>query len=608
MIIGNFSALYLLLLIPLIILLHIILRRMEKHEIASIFIWKKIKRKRKYSFPTFLILLIQILIICAFVLSLADISVPFTLKLRKENTVLIIDNSASMNVIEDGKSRLDDAREKAINVIKSSSGEIMIITSSYPPQIIHSYSNNRVELINSINSIKRSELSNGIEEAMKIASASVTPNGSIIMISDGAFNYVPSETDNFKFIRAGKEEKYNLGITDFNLREKGFKDAYELYMTISNFSDKIVPYRLELHRGDNILENIQSEILSGEVKQLIFDIDSPPENEIFAELKVDDLLLSDNRASAYISSYKRKKILLITPGNFFLEKALYSLPDISIEKYTGMLESDTLDNVYTSSGIPVQKIPENFDVVIFDRIPPPQRDESGRFIYIDIIPSGIRSEQNKVTPQAVSINKNHPVLSSVDFNNVTILKAWPPLSGPQIDELVSGGNTGLLYIMDSKYLKFVYLPFDLTDSDLPLRSTFPILIKNSIDWLTENYGREEIYQYNTGDIFSIGASNPLFNTSEITDPDGNKFTIENNEFKNSIKTGLYKFEYADEFFFGSININNGDESDISSRFPEVTEEDREEKTGEYKFPIITLLLILTLLLLLTEWMVQENKW
>ena len=614
MIIGNIYSFFLFLLIPLLIILHILFRRMETHTVSSIFIWDKVKKKNQYKFPTFLLLLFQILAVSFFILSLSDIKVPFTLNLRKENTVLIIDNSASMNVIENGKNRLDDAKDKAINVINSSSGEIMIISAAFPPKIITSYNSNRDELIKAVKSVKQTELSNGIEESMKIAFASVTPSGSIILISDGAFNFLPSETDNFKFIRAGLEKSSNIGITDFYLRKKTIGDAFELYMTISSFSEVDINFSYRINVGDQLLLEEETLISPGEVIQLIYDITSVSETEVSAELIVEDLLKSDNSASAYISSNSRKRILLVTPGNFFLENALNSIPGIITETFTGMLESEETVQanksplIYNSSGIPVQEIPDNFDVVIFDRIPPPRRDETGRFIYIDVIPSGIKTAYEKVEPQAVSINVNHPVLKSVDFSKVTILKAWPPLEGPQIQELVSGGNTGLLYAVDSKFLKFVYLPFDLTDSDLPLRSTFPILIKNSIDWLTTGYSREEIIQYKTGDSFFIGTADPQFIESKITDPDGLRFTIDDNLFRDSFKTGLYRFEYGGQFFFGSINLGNSDESDISSRFPEVTEEDREEKTGEYKFPIISLLILITLILLTIEWMIQEDKW
>ena len=612
--IGNITALFLFILIPLVILIHFLFRRMESHKVSSLLIWEKVKKKRRYKFPTILLLLLQLIVISLFILSLADINVPFTLQLRKENSVILIDNSASMNVVENGKSRLDDAKDKAINVIKSSSGEIMIVSSANPPEVITSYTNNRDDLIKAIRSIKKTELRNGIEEAMKIASASVTASGSIIMISDGAFDYVPSETDNFKFIRAGRETNYNIGITDFYLRERSNSELYELYMTISNFSDQAADYQLLLSRGETLLKDESDTIGSGEIKKLIFEVDSESEQEIYAELIIDDLLISDNRASAYISSSRRKRILLVTPGNFFLEKAISAIPEVHLEIYTGMLDNDSAvvsnmkSNLYTESGIPIQQIPDNFDVVIFDRIPPPQRDDTGRFVYIDVIPSGVRDSQDKIQPQGVSINEDHPVLNSVDFSKVTVAKAWPPLVGPQIRELVSGGNTGLLYSLESQYLKFVYLPFDLTDSDLPLRSSFPILISNAVNWLTDGYAKEEIIQNKTGDIFLIGEAKPEFNESDIVNPSGRKETVVGNIYSDTVRTGLYRFEYANEFFYGSVNLNFKDESNISPRFPEVSEEDREEKTGEYKFPIITLLLLLTLIVILLEWMVQEEKW
>ncbi|MBI9100601.1 MAG: VWA domain-containing protein, partial [Spirochaetaceae bacterium] len=328
MIVGNMTVFFLFLLIPLVILLHIIMRRMESHSVSSTYIWERVKIKRKYTLPPVLLLLLQIMVIVLIILSLADLKVPFTIPLRRENSVLIIDNSASMNVVEKGKSRLDDAKEKAINVIRGSSGETMIITCASPPEIIISYTDKSDDLIKAVKSIENTELSNGIEEVMKIASASVTPEGSIIMVSDGAFNYRPSETDNFKFIRAGNEKKKNIGITDFYLREITGSDSFELYMTVSSFASEKTEFTFQLSAGDEIIKEGDYVIEALETMPFIFPIESQADKEIHGRLITDDLLQTDNSASAYISSHRNKRILLVTPGNFFLEKALESLDGV----------------------------------------------------------------------------------------------------------------------------------------------------------------------------------------------------------------------------------------------------------------------------------------
>lgn len=616
MTIGNSPAFFLFILLPLIFLLHIFLRRMESKEVSSLLIWERVKKKRKYRLPTFLLLLLQLLAVSLFTLSLADIKIPFTIPIRRENSVLIIDNSASMSVIEEGKSRLEDAKDKAVNVIRGSLGEIMIITSSNPPEIISSYSNNHDQLIRAVKSIEQTDMSNGVEEAMKVAGASVMPEGSIIMISDGSFGFLPTEGDNFKFIRAGKEQRDNIAITDYHLREKIENDNYELYITVSNFSEESVSCQLKIFRKDELIVEENLSMLADQQIKRVYHLESEPESEIRAVIipSIEDLLESDNRASAYISSSKRKRVLLVTPGNFFLEKALESIRGIYLEKYTGMLEEDnavsanTRPMMYSSAGIPVQEIPDNFDVVVYDRIPPLKKDETGRFLYIDVVPSGLRDNTEKIQPQGISKSVMHPVTESVDLSRVTVLKARRPLTGPQIKELISGGNTGLLYSLESRFLKFIYLPFDLTDSDLPLRASFPVLISNTIGWLTDGYAREEINQSRTGDRLYTGREIPQHTKSSITYPSGKKEIIEGTVFSKTFREGLYRLEYADEFQYHSVNITNGDESDISSRFPEVTDENREEKTGEYKFPLMTILLLAALLLMIAEWLLQEEKW
>lgn len=587
---------------------------MESKEVSSLLIWDRVRKKRKYKVPTFLILLFQILTVLFLSLASADLKVPFTIPLRRENSVLLIDNSASMSVVEEGRSRLDDAREKAINVVKGSLGEIMIITSSYPPQIISSYSSNKEQLISSIRSIEETDLGNGVEEAMKIASASVTAEGSIIMISDGAFNYVPSETDNFKFIRAGKESSGNLAITDFYLREMAGNIGFELYMEISNFSTERVPYDGEIYKNRELLEKISGELDPWSRTREIVELESEPDSEISAVLFSDDLLDCDDRASTYISSMSRKKVLLVSPGNFFLERALESIGDIYLERFSSLLErensltANTSPVFYNSAGIPVQEIPDNFDLVIYDRIPPRENDGTGRYLYIDVLPSRIRDNGEKMRPQTVFISVKHPVTESLDLSGISVLQARSPLAGPQVQELVSGGNTGLLYALESRFMKSIYIPFDLTDSDLPLSPSFPVLIRNSVDWLTDGYSREKINQLVPGSTFSLGRILPRFKTGEVTLPSGRKIAIEGNSFSGTIRTGLYRMEYGGETQSFSVNLNNRDESDISSRFPEVTEEDREEKTGEYKFPLISLLMALALMALSAEWMIQEGKW
>lgn len=471
----------------------------------------------------------------------------------------------------------------------------MILTAADPPEIVLSYSKDRKELLKSITSISQTDLSNGIEETMKIASASVKASGSIIMISDGAFDYIPSETDNFKFIRAGKEKRYNLGITDFYLREKTLNNSFELYVSITNFSEEKIDYGLNIYKKDFLIESLKDSILKGETKKFLFQFESENEIEIVGELEIRDLLKSDDKASAYIGVNDNKKILLISPGNFFLEKALNSIPGIILEK------TDSSDQS-------ILNYSDEYDIVIFDRIPPPRQDNSGRFIFIDVLPSGIRSEYEKIKPDIISVVRKHPVLESVDFSKVTILKTWAPLAGPQIEELVTGGNTGLLYVAETKYLKFVYLPFDLTDSDFPMRASFPILIKNSINWLSDEYNKEDIIQYKTGDNFNIGKADPVFKETVVYFPDKKKTIIKGNLVTKANYTGLYRFEYADEFYFASVNLTDRDESDISSRFPDLSEDEKDERTGEYKFPVISILLLAAIVLLTIEWLVQEDKW
>ncbi|HOM73375.1 MAG TPA: BatA and WFA domain-containing protein, partial [Armatimonadota bacterium] len=136
---GFLSPLVFLLAIPLagvIIALYLLKLKRKERVISSVFLWKQAIQDVQANAPfqklkKNLLLFIQLAVIVLAVVALAR---PFarTTGLAGQNIVIIIDSSASMSATDSGKSRFDEARQKALAAVdRMGKGDsILVITSS----------------------------------------------------------------------------------------------------------------------------------------------------------------------------------------------------------------------------------------------------------------------------------------------------------------------------------------------------------------------------------------------------------------------------------------------------------------------------------------------
>ena len=99
-------------------------------------------------------------------------------------------------------------------------------------------------------------------------------------------------------------------------------------------------------------------------------------------------------------------MLLVSPGNLFLEKELSTDPQVKLEvrkpdAYRGGMEG--------------------FDVVVIDTVSPP-RIGSGRFVLVNTSPPDVPLEVlgRLESPVIMDWDRNHPIMRQVDFAKVAI--------------------------------------------------------------------------------------------------------------------------------------------------------------------------------------------
>ncbi|MBS3102620.1 BatA and WFA domain-containing protein [Candidatus Woesearchaeota archaeon] len=329
--IGLFALLSL---IPFIILY---MRRPKPQDriIPSLmFLIKEQKMSKRYSFLrrflTNLLFFVQLLIFIGLSFAVASpfIRLPYDVSL--ENTVIILDASASMQAQENGKMRFDNAIKEAKSTL---SGRNSIILAESIPLIILEEEDEEVAL-DILGSLEPKATATNLGDAILLARDLLEDKpGRIVVISDFANVNIAdllvvkraTETDEriVNFVDVSNKAG-NVGIINMEVRKHSIK-AY-----IKNFNDEEKTVKLKLTQGKEVLaESGKIKILPNSVESFIFD-DTPTgisaiEIEPKDNFPVDDI--------AYISAPLKKQVnvLLITNRkNTNLETALRASRDIAL--------------------------------------------------------------------------------------------------------------------------------------------------------------------------------------------------------------------------------------------------------------------------------------
>ena len=329
-IIGLFALLSL---IPFIILY---LRRPKPQDriIPSLmFLIKEKKTSKRYSFLrkflTNLLFFIQLLIFIglAFAVAAPFIKLPYDVSL--ENTVIVLDASASMQAKEKD-TRFDEAVKEAKKVL---SGKNSIILAENVPLIILEEEDKEVAQ-DILGSLKPKATTTNLGDAMLLARDILQDKpGRIVVISDFANvngkdllvvkKAIESDERIISFVD-GSNKVENTGIINLDVKKHSIK-AF-----IKNFNDKEKIIKLRLLQGNDILaESGSIKILPNSVESFIFD--DTPTGISRLEIEPKDNFLVDD--IAYISAPLKKQVnvLLITnKKNTNLETALRASKDIAL--------------------------------------------------------------------------------------------------------------------------------------------------------------------------------------------------------------------------------------------------------------------------------------
>ncbi len=495
----NPAALTLLLGIPAVILFHLLKIRRRPQVVSSTLFWADSLRDQQATAPfrrlkPNLLLLLQILIILLLALALAR-PVRTTLAEGYARNVFILDVTASMQARDASGSRFAAARAAALDALAQlKPGQRgMLIVAGHEARVAVPFTEEIGALRNALADLAAEDAPGRLAEAFGLAQANLQGGGPAVVeiFTDGAFES-PTVPDlggaAVRWHRFGSRSQ-NAGITAFEARKTHFgTNEYQVFLSLTNFSGEAAQFDLRLSLDGRPLK-IERVTLGPEVKRaFVFPFSLSEGGILRAEIAIDDDLAGDNQAMAAIPAPKPIRVLLISQGNAFLEKALTADRQIRLEFGTvEALEKPIRQDVVILDGVQAKALPP------------------GRYLLVNTLPPGLPLEaQGRVEePPIVDWDRGHPAMRYLDLSKVTIQEAMRVRSIGGGWALVESNLTPLVYAFDERGVRGIFMGFDLYRTDLPLRVAFPLFISHAVRWLNPTRLEDTGLTLRTGQPISV---------------------------------------------------------------------------------------------------------
>ena len=522
------ALLWLAALVPVVVF-YILKIRLRRVPVSTILFWRQIydenqprsiwQRMRHWSS-----LLAQIVLLLLLVGALTD---PFfhweTRQLRR--IVLIVDNSASMNATDVSPSRLAAAKADALRVIGGMRfrDELAVVTAGGPPRVACGFSSHGRTLSQAIDEVVSTDNPTRVAEAVELAHRLLgeradehhreivvltdvpnptgpapvarwpSPNPTADSTISGA-NDRKSENDsvvqnpmNHRGKPGGEEVNVitrrfgtntgNVGITRFQVRRSLIDPlGYEILAEVTNASDEPVECRLEIDLNSDVVDVVPLKLTPGQRWSQSFEKTSADGGHLIAKLDRADSLAADNQAWAVLPKRDPIPVTLVTDGNLFLQKVFESNPLVALIRVESTNWQPTSNIVVLHRHVP-EKLPTG-SVLVID-----PRGSCDAWQIGEPLQNPIVSQQNK--------DFSTSLLSHVRLDNVVMPEArqvkFTSDEGVKVLARAVSGDP-LLSIIERPGTKVLLLTVNLDEGDLPLRTAFPILMSNALNWFTENRG------------------------------------------------------------------------------------------------------------------------
>lgn len=486
-------------LIPVIVLLYLLKLKRKPVQVSTLLFWEKVLQENRQRalfqrLRQFLSLLFHLLIFLLILLALARPEWSRFVR-TGASTVVILDTRARMqSVLDGGGTRFDTAKDHARGYVRhaGAGNQMALLASGATTRVVVPFTADEGALRLGIDSLEAEDATGSLDSATALAKRlleSRTGERRIIAVTGDPEFLAPD--DSIEVVRIPPSPGDNVAITRFATRPlPASPETSQVMLELRNYGAKPATGNVEISFDGRLLDIKPYNLEPGGRWFEVFptaSVDLPTSRGwLTARLDSQDALAVDNVAFAVLPPRSPARVLLVSEGAWFIERMLQA--------------NDRVDFEILTPGAFNLKVADSFDAVILDRTIPADYDlgsTPGNFLFIRNTPFNVPDAEPLQAPLVSEREPANPILRLADLRNVSFLRAakldvpedtktagWRfevPLrafGGPLI---VSGAR-----VREGREQRLVAFAFDVSESDLPLRIAFPLLMANTLEWLSRH--------------------------------------------------------------------------------------------------------------------------
>jgi Ca-activated chloride channel family protein len=553
--------------IPVVIVFYLLKRKRVVHLVSSTLLWQKFLAETQASSPFQRLrhnwlLLIQILVLLLAIFALMR---PYLAGEGKTGRlrVAILDASASMMAKDVEPNRFEQAKVELGKLIDNLKGndQLVLLVAAAHTEVKQSATTDKVALRRALVSCVPMETPTRLAEAFKLAETLVknrpeNEGPEIHLFSDGAAAGLDDfENKNLPLVyhRFGKRGD-NTGIVSLDVRANPADPGQRaIFASVVNISTNPQAAEIELLFESDLIETRTVTLAPTNTQPLVFVAPQTKDGVFTLRINNDDALAADNRASIVSLIPHPARVLLVSRGNRFLERALRGTANSEV----------TIVPVLADSA-------QGFDIVVLDDVMPASWPTANTLAFHVVNTNLFPSWQTVKGPTIVDWKSGHPLLRFVNFDNVHVAEALSVKTPPWGVSLVDSPGTPLLVAGELQRQRVVWVGFDLLQSTWPLRISFPIFVANAIEWLNPSANRNAELMVRAGEPFRVPIEERIA-TAEITAPDGNRKTIPVEAGARELivgethRQGTYRVKAGTNDVIFCVNLLDAAESNLTPR-------------------------------------------
>jgi hypothetical protein len=470
--------------VPIIVAFYMLRLRRPVRSVSSTFLWQQLVRDVEANAPwqrlrRSLLLLLQVLLAIVFAFLVARPFSEHPAGLARD-LVLVIDASASMSATDEFPDRLTAAKRVAIEKMGEvpSDGRVSVVAATETARVVANEATDRGRIARAIESIEASTGASDLTDALKLAGklAQRARGAEILVITDDAGSVVPDVTLDVPVrVATVGRERDNQAIAALAVRADPSGLKRTLFVSVANYSASSVARRLQiLADGTPVTAR---DLALQPVSRADVVIDELPAGVSVVEARISaadtgestgpvDYLTLDDAAWAIVPPDRLRKVLLVGPGNVYIQNAFALLPNVELYGATAEQYAGTTGK-------------ELFDLIVFDGFLPPELPRKPILAFAPAQTSALGVVHGTLETFGMGQpNADDPLLRGVDLTRLHIAKTQSIDLPDWARPIIPGSDGPLLYAGNRDSLPTVVFAFDIRQSDLPLQVAWPILVSN----------------------------------------------------------------------------------------------------------------------------------